>query len=64
MVREMNEQVLCGHQLHYGVAQKFHPLIVASEKEVPLIKIPGTTCGLKKKTKNKKTRHIIFKIIT
>ena len=29
VVREVDEEVLCGHQLHDRVPQKFHPLVVA-----------------------------------
>lgn len=36
VVGEVDEQVLRGYQLHYGVTQEFHPLIVASENETPL----------------------------
>lgn len=32
MVWEMDEQVLCGNQLHYWVTQEFHPLIVATKE--------------------------------
>lgn len=29
VVREVDEEILSGHQLHDGVAQKLHPLVVA-----------------------------------
>lgn len=29
VVREVDEEILSGHQLHDGVAQELHPLVVA-----------------------------------
>lgn len=33
VVGEVDEQVLCGHQLHDGVSQELHPLVVAPGQE-------------------------------
>lgn len=33
VVREVDEQVLCGHQLHDGVSQELHSLVVAPGQE-------------------------------
>lgn len=32
VVREVDEEILSGHQLHDGVAQELHPLVVAPGK--------------------------------
>ena len=29
VVREVDEEILCGHQLHDGVSKELHPLVVA-----------------------------------
>lgn len=33
VVREVDEEVLCGHQLHDRVSQELHPLVVAPVEE-------------------------------
>lgn len=33
MVREVDEEILRGHQLHDGVSQELHPLVVAPRGE-------------------------------
>lgn len=33
VVWEVDEEVLCGHQLHDGVSQELHSLVVAPGKE-------------------------------
>ncbi len=33
VVREVDEQVLCGHQLHDRVSQELHPLVVAPRQD-------------------------------
>lgn len=32
VVREMDEEVLCSHQLHDGVSQELHSLVVTPER--------------------------------
>lgn len=32
VVREMDEKVLCGHELHDRISQELHPLVVAPLK--------------------------------
>ena len=33
VVREVDEKVLCGHQLHDGVSEELHPLVVTPGQE-------------------------------